>query len=109
MDQVSTSKAEFLTDLERLRRLPGQLTLARVFVVLGVLLCFLVAVLVHPALFLLCGVPIVYLRVMTMRYNCAVCPRCDQLFFFGVDQEGGYRTTFGNDKGMRCANCGLRA
>jgi hypothetical protein len=109
MDQVSTSKAEFLADLERLRRLPRQLTLARVFVVVGLLVSLAVAVLVHPALFLLWVVPIIFLRVTTMRYDCAVCPGCDQLFFFGVDREGRYRTTFGNDKDMQCASCGLRA
>jgi hypothetical protein len=109
MDEISTSKAKFLANLERLRRLPSQLAEARVFVVLGFLLSLVIAVLVHPALFLLCGVPIVYLRVMSMRYNCAVCPRCDELFFFGADEEGRFRTTFGNDKEMQCANCGLRA
>lgn len=109
MDQVSTSKAQFLADLERLRRLPRQLMLARVFVVLGLLFSVAVAVLVHPALFLLWGVSIVFLRVTTMRYDCAVCPRCEHLFFFGVDEEGRYRTTFADDKDMRYATCGLRA
>jgi hypothetical protein len=115
MSDFSTSRSQFIEDLDHFRRVQARLKMMTVLTPIVLVLSLLAAVFIHPLLLFLGFVPIVLLRVLSMRVGFLKCPKCGQFFFVGRPGElpsQGIARRYGNigfGKSRECVHCGFRA
>ncbi len=109
MNEQSTFREQFLAEIEQIRRLRQRYRLSMIAIpVLGVI-CLIVADFVHPVFILSLAVPVVLIRVYSIKLGLAKCPRCGE--FYNGDPHKPFerrspRIGWGLlGTGSRCVNC----
>jgi hypothetical protein len=109
MNEISTTKKQFLAELDQIRRLRKRYWLSMIALPFVGVICAIGVAFVHPWLILPIAVPAILLRVYAVKLGVARCPRCGEFFngdpyklFTRRSRPIGLGLL---EPGSRCANC----
>ncbi len=116
MGDLSTFRAQFLAELDRVRQLRKQLLITLALTPFMALLILLAAVLIHPLLLLLVILPVFFFRNAFIRASAIRCPKCGELFFVKEQEQSlrpGKTPALSNPLGifgsnLQCTHCKFR-
>lgn len=109
MNEPSTFKKQFLAEIEQIRQLRRRYWLSMVAIPFLCVIYLIAADFVPPIFILLLAIPVVLIRIYSMKLGLAKCPRCGEFYngdprkpFDRTSRRIGWRFL---GTGSRCANC----
>ena len=108
MSENSTFRAQFLADIDQVRRLRRRFWLTVVLMIFGSVLFLIAASVVHPVFIVVCVLPVIALRIVWMQLHFIRCPRCGEFFYVNPKPlELGMRRKWSSPfiAGSRCVRC----
>ena len=109
MNEPSTFKKQFLAEIEQIRRVRRRYWLSMIAIPFLGIASLIAAAFVHPIFILLLTVPVVFIRIYSIKLGLAKCPRCGD--FYNGDPHKPFdrrspRIGWGLlGTGSRCVNC----
>ena len=109
MSNRSTSKDQFLAEIEEIRQLRRRYWISMIAIPLLLVIGLVAAEFIHPIFIILLAVPLVAIRIYSIKLGLAKCPRCGEHFNGNprkpLDRRSP-RLGWGIlETGSRCVNC----
>jgi|GEM_PF-5139587 len=109
MTDRSTSRDQFIDEVEHIRRLKRRYWVSMIAVPIVMVVSTAIAQYVHPAFILLLVLPIASMRTYAGKLGSVKCPRCGDFYNGDPRDPKTFRWAWNVGSGSRCVNCGFPA